>query len=118
MAGKKYTRSEVVDSVTKKTGMNQKDVRIVIDCLLDDLKVALIERKIIEIRGFGTFEVRVRKGKEKARNPKTGALVSVDAHGIATFRPGKELKKDVWNLVKEDEVSSSKESDSSNGSDT
>jgi len=40
MAGKKYTRSEVVDSVTKKTGMNQKDVRIVIDCLLDDLKAA------------------------------------------------------------------------------
>lgn len=99
MAGKKYTRSEVVDSVAEKTGMDQKNVRAVIDCLLDDLKAALIKKKIIELRGFGTFEVKVRKGREKARNPKTGESVSVDSHGIAIFRPGRELKQDVWSLV-------------------
>ena len=49
-----------------------------------------------ELRGFGTFEVRVRKGKEKARNPKTGEIVSVDKHGVAVFRAGRELKEELW----------------------
>ena len=59
------------------------------------------EEKVIELRGFGTFEVRTRKGREKARNPKTGDLVAVDTHGVAVFRPGKELKDLVWNLRQE-----------------
>ncbi|MDR2535498.1 MAG: integration host factor subunit beta [Treponema sp.] len=102
MAGRKYTRSEVVSSVAGKTGMDQQNVRLVIGCLLDDIKAALIENKIIELRGFGTFEVKVRKGREKARNPKTGEPVVVDSHGIAIFRAGKELKQEVWNLVGDD----------------
>ena len=62
-------------------------------------KAAMIEKdRVIELRGFGTFEIRTRKGREKARNPKTGDLVSVETHGVAIFRPGKELKDAVWNL--------------------
>ena len=51
-----------------------------------------------ELRGFGTFEVRIRKGKEKARNPKTGEIVSVDQHGVAVFRAGRELKEELWDI--------------------
>ena len=61
-------------------------------------KDGLKEDRVIELRGFGTFEIRTRKGREKARNPKTGDLVSVETHGVAIFRPGKELKDAVWNL--------------------
>ena len=52
-----------------------------------------------ELRGFGTFEVRIRKGKEKARNPKTGEIVSVDKHGVAVFRAGKDLKNELWDVI-------------------
>jgi integration host factor subunit beta len=99
MAGKKFTRADIVDSVYQKTGMNRKEIRIVLDLFIDEIKDALIKRVPVELRGFGTFEIKVRKGRQRARNPKTGAMVSVNSHGIAAFRPGRELKRDVWNLT-------------------
>ncbi|MEJ5189772.1 MAG: HU family DNA-binding protein, partial [Breznakiellaceae bacterium] len=32
-------------------------------------------------------------------NPKTGETVSVSSHGVAAFRAGKELKRDVWPIT-------------------
>ncbi|MDR2742185.1 MAG: integration host factor subunit beta [Treponema sp.] len=106
MAAKKLTKSDVVDSVYQKTGMNRKEIRTVIDLFLDEIKETLVKGMCIELRGFGTFEVRIRKGRQKARNPKTGKLVSVNSHGIAAFRPGRELKQDVWNVGEADVPSS------------
>ena len=63
-----------------------------------EIKRGLEEDRVIELRGFGTFEVRTRKGRERARNPKTGEIVAVETHGVAIFRPGKELKDSVWDL--------------------
>jgi integration host factor subunit beta len=105
MAGKKVTKADIVDSVYQKTGMSRKEIRTVVDLFLDEIKDALIEQMIIELRGFGTFEIRVRKGRQKARNPKTGEAVSVNSHGIAAFRPGRELKQDVWGLGTKEEPS-------------
>ncbi|MDR0689811.1 MAG: integration host factor subunit beta [Spirochaetaceae bacterium] len=99
MVDKKVTKADIIDSIYEKTGMSRKEIRSVVDLFIEDIKDALINRRIIELRGFGTFEIRVRKGRQKARNPKTGELVSVISHGIAAFRPGRELKQDVWNVV-------------------
>jgi integration host factor subunit beta len=103
MAGSKLTKADIIDSIYEKTGMNRKEIHAVIDFLIDDIKSALTDGRVVELRGFGTFEIRVRKGRKKARNPKTGETVSVSAHGVAAFRPGKELKQDVWNITKVDE---------------
>jgi integration host factor subunit beta len=102
MTAKKLTKVDIVDSVYQKTGMNRKEIRTVIDLFLEEIKDTLIKQMSIELRGFGTFEVRIRKGRQKARNPKTGKLVSINSHGIAAFRPGRELKQDVWNLAEAD----------------
>jgi integration host factor subunit beta len=102
MAGKKVTKADIVDSVYEKTGMNRKEIRTVIDLFIDEIKNSLLKRMVIELRGFGTFEVRVRKGRQQARNPKTGKPVAVHSHGIAAFRPGRELKQAVWALGVDD----------------
>ena len=99
MAGKKFTKADIVDSVYQKTGLSRKEIRQILDLFIDEIKDALVKRIPIELRGFGTFEIKVRKGRQRARNPKTGAMVSVNSHGIAAFRPGRELKQDVWNLA-------------------
>jgi integration host factor subunit beta len=98
MAGKKATKADIIDSLYEKTGMNRKEIREIVDLFLETIKASLVTSRIVEIRGFGTFEVRVRKGRQRARNPRTGEPVSVTSHGIAMFRAGKELKQDVWNL--------------------
>ena len=98
MAGKKITKMEIVDAVYEKTGINRKDVKTVTDLVFQEIKDALTDGTVIEFRGFGTFEIRIRKGRQKARNPKTGEKVAVGSHGIAAFRAGRELKQAVWTL--------------------
>ena len=99
MANEKLTKAEIIENIhSKEPAINKDDIHNVIDQLFEELKGALAEGKVIELRGFGTFEVRTRKGKDHARNPKTGAKVSVEDHGVAFFKPGKELQEKVWNL--------------------
>ncbi|MDR0452336.1 MAG: HU family DNA-binding protein [Treponema sp.] len=98
MDGKKITKVDILDSIYQKTGMSRKEIREVVDLFLDDVKGALVRGVAVELRGFGTFEARIRKGRSRARNPKTGMPVSVNSHGVAAFRPGRELKRDVWRL--------------------
>ena len=97
----KFTKADIIDAIYNKNGTDRKDIRVIVDLFIEELKAALVSRKIIELRGFGTFEVKIRKGRQKARNPRTGEIVSVNSHGIAAFRAGKELKQSVWTLKPE-----------------
>ena len=101
MAGKKYTKADLIDSINQKTGMNRDEIRDVVDRFVDEIKNALVEQRVIELRGFGTFEVKIRKGRQNARNPRTGEVISVKSHGTVSYRAGRELKQAVWNLSDE-----------------
>jgi integration host factor subunit beta len=104
MDEKKITKIDILDSIYQKTGMDRREIREVIDFFLNEIKSSLVKGTVVELRGFGTFEVRIRKGRSRARNPRTGMPVSVNSHGVAAFRPGRELKRDVWRLHAEDPV--------------
>ena len=97
----KLTKAEIIEHIYEDSGISRKDIHIVIDKFFDEVKQALENDRIVELRGFGTFEIRTRKGREKARNPKTGEVVPVESHGVTVFRPGKELKTLAWDLRKE-----------------
>jgi integration host factor subunit beta len=95
---KKVTKFDLVEAVYENTSYDKKVVQTVIDNFLEEVKNSLKDSSTIELRGFGTFELRLRKGKESARNPKTGDKVSVAPHYVAAFRSGQELKNSLWNL--------------------
>ena len=95
----KLTKAAIIENLHNKLVLNRMDIHKVIDELFEEIKDGLKDSRIIELRGFGTFEVRVRKGRAKARNPKTGEVVAVERHGVAIFRPGKELKDYVWDIT-------------------
>ena len=44
----------------------------------------------IELRGFGSFQVREKKARQGC-NPKTGAVVEIAARKAVGFQPSKEL---------------------------
>lgn len=96
MAAGKFTKSEIIDIVYEKFGINRSDIKLMLDTAFDSIKEALSGNRTVELRGFGTFEVRFRKGRSKARNPRTGETVSSCPHGIVAFRPGKEMKRAAW----------------------
>ena len=103
MADDKLTKIDLVESVYLNTKIEKQDVQKFIDNLLEQLKSSMSDGKTIELRGFGTFEKRLRKGRSKARNPKTGEIVSVEPHYVAVFRPGRELKNAISDLPVDDE---------------
>jgi integration host factor subunit beta len=103
---KKFTKADIIDAVYDQTGMNRKEIGTVMDMVMSEIKAALMERCVIELRGFGTFEVKLRKARPRARNPRTGEIISIRSHGNVAFRPGRELRQDVWNITDEDAPSS------------
>ena len=94
----KFTKTDIVDAIYNKTGTSRKEIRDVVDLFIEEIKAAIISHKVIELRGFGTFEIKIRKGRQRARNPRTGEILSVNSHGIVAFRPGRDLKHDAWAL--------------------
>ena len=98
MPAKKITKADIIDALYEKTGMNRSEIRTAVDLFINEMKESLIRRQVIELRGFGTFEVKVRKARPRARNPKTGENLVIRSHGVAVFRSGRELKQAVWNI--------------------
>ena len=92
------TKAEMAEQIAQCSGMSKKDIHTVIDALFANIKKALMEDRVIEFRGLGTFEIKTRKGRENGRNPKNGQKVRVEDHGTVWFRPGAELKAGSWNL--------------------
>lgn len=100
---KKVTKIDLTDKIYASNKIDREIISLVVDSFLDSVKDSLENGATIELRGFGTFEPRLRKGREVARNPKTGEKLSVEPHYVAAFRAGKELKNNLWNLKITDE---------------
>jgi len=94
----KLTKGDLIDTVYEQTGYERRVVQTVVDTLIATFKETLKGGSVIEIRGFGTFEPRLRQGRTNARNPKTGETLFVKPHYIAAFRAGQDLKQGLWEL--------------------
>ncbi len=87
------TKSDLVQKLSEQvTTLTKKECEIIVDTVFHHMKDALQKGEKIEIRGFGSFTVRVRRAKE-GRNPKTGAKVSIPEKRIPFFKVGKELRE-------------------------
>ncbi|MGA2640308.1 MAG: HU family DNA-binding protein [Spirochaetia bacterium] len=97
MAREKLSKAEIVENIFPLVKVSKKNIHKIVDLFFNQIKTGLLGDRVIELRGLGTFEIRTRKGR-KARNPKTGDSVVIGNHGVAHFRPGRELKQKVWEL--------------------
>lgn len=68
-----------------------KDVAYVVDIIFNSMTDAIKRGERIELRGFGSFEVRERKPR-MGRNPKSGAEVKLQERKVPFFKTGKELR--------------------------
>jgi integration host factor subunit beta len=89
--GHTVTKAELVEEVTKVTELPRKESEAAVETIFDSIIAALQGDDKIEIRGFGSFRTRERRGRN-GRNPKTGEKVEVPAKKIPFFKPSKELK--------------------------
>jgi integration host factor subunit beta len=91
------TKSDLVQALSEKIStLTKKECEVIVDTVFHNMRDALHKGEKIEIRGFGSFTVRVRRAKE-GRNPKTGEKVSIPEKRIPFFKVGKELRELVNN---------------------
>ena len=98
MPSQPITKLNLIDSVREKTRREKYVVQAIVDAFLDSIKEELTAGNAVMLRGFGTFEPRLRKGRDNARNPKTGETLSVAPRYTLAFKSGQELKKAVAKL--------------------
>lgn len=65
---KKITRKFLSREVGERLAVEESDCALVINAVLDVITEQIVKGHTIELRGFGTFSVRDRKGK-RWRNP-------------------------------------------------
>src|SRR5271169_6391276 len=85
------TKADLVEEVTRVTELARKESEAVVETIFESIIAALQSDDKIEIRGFGSFRTRERRGRT-GRNPKTDAKVAVPPKKIPYFKPSKELK--------------------------
>lgn len=87
------TKSQLVQELMSRAShISQKDMGLIVETVFDSMIKALSGGDRIELRGFGTFEVRVREPR-LGRNPKSGTKVSLGIRKVPFFKAGKELKE-------------------------
>jgi integration host factor subunit beta len=85
------TKAELVERVAEAATLSRAEAELAVQTVLDAIVGALQEGEKIELRGFGSFRLRVRRPRQ-GRNPKTGTRVDVPGKAIPYFKPGKELR--------------------------
>jgi integration host factor subunit beta len=85
------TKADLIEEVLKVTELPRKESETIVETIFDSIIEAIQKGEKIEIRGFGSFRTRQRRGRV-GRNPKTGEKVEVPAKRIPFFKPSKELK--------------------------
>ena len=88
------TKADIVERVVKAIGpgVAQNDCGLVIDAFLAAVRDALARGESIQLRRFGTFEVRRRRARP-GRNPRTGEPVAIPARDVPVFRPSKHFRR-------------------------
>ena len=86
------TRAELIEQLALEKNISNTLADRIITEILKSMTDTLISGNRIEIRGFGSFEVRDYEGRT-GRNPKTGALIKVQPKKTPFFKTGKDLKQ-------------------------
>ncbi len=83
------TRSELVDRLSQKMGQRSKrDIERIVSIIFEEIAHSLEKGRRVEVRGFGTFFVKNRKGRVGI-DPRDGRALHVAAHYAPAFRPGR-----------------------------
>ncbi len=84
-------KTELVDAMSKASGLSKKDSEVALKAFVDVVSAELKKDGKIQLVGFGTFEVAQRAART-GKNPQTGAEVQIPASKAPKFKAGKALK--------------------------
>lgn len=87
-------KTDLVLEVASRTGMEKREVRRVVNAVLEAVREEVATGGRVTLAGFGTFERRQRAARV-GRNPHTGGAVRIGPTLRPAFRPGTDFRKAV-----------------------
>ena len=88
------SKTELVKELAETTGLGQKDVKTVVDAMLESVAGHLKGGDKVQLTGFGTFEVRERSARTGVK-PGTTEKIEIAASKFPAFKAGKALKDQI-----------------------
>lgn len=85
---------DIANAVHAKIGGTKVQAEEVVDTFIESIVGTLKKGGEVSIAGLGIFSTKVRAARQ-ARNPRTGATISVPSMRVPKFRPAKALKEAV-----------------------
>lgn len=85
-------KKDLVADVAARTGISEGHVKDVVEAFMGQIVVYLFHNRTIELRGFGTFSCRRRKGRP-ALNPRTKAIVRIPERLVPVLRFSASVKE-------------------------
>ena len=87
-------KQDLVEQIVMRTGLDRARTEMAVEAMFKAMKQAMIKGERIELRGFGVFTIKARKGGV-GRNPKTGQAAPYAVVKGIRFKPGKGLETDI-----------------------
>lgn len=87
-------KTELVESISVKTGISKKKIELVLNTLLAKIKESVHSGETVEIRGFGSFS-QVKQEKRQIKSPIAGKTIDVPAKIKLNFKPSKSTEKEI-----------------------
>ena len=87
-------KKDLIEVISKEIQMSRSESKLCVEVIVEELTLAIVSGEGVEVRGFGGFYKRHRKGRIGI-NPKTGEKTEIAAKFVPFFKPGKFLKEAV-----------------------
>lgn len=82
------TKAEIVNEISKNTGIDKATVLIAIEAFMDSVKESLEAGENVYLRGFGSFILK-KRAEKLARNISKNETLTIPEHNIPAFKPSK-----------------------------
>ena len=93
------TKSDIINDITTKTGIDKVAVQEVVESFMDTIKKSMVDGENIYFRGFGSFILK-KRAEKVGRNITKSTPVKIPAHMIPAIKFCNEFMEEVGAKVK------------------
>jgi integration host factor subunit beta len=92
-------RAKLLQGLKKSASLSYRDASVCVDFFLDAMAESISRGERIELRGFGSFEVKQVLAR---KHPSLlSGKTTIPTHGRIVFRPCQKLRDSAWNIFEE-----------------
>lgn len=84
-------KTDLIDHIATVADISKASATRALDAAIEGIADTLKKEEVVTLVGFGSFYVGTRAARS-GRNPRTGAVINIQAAKVPKFRPGKGLK--------------------------